>query len=233
MAVVFCVLGFMLAVAFNTKARSASVRPERAADLPAVVRDMERQRHALQDRLEDLRDSMAEADRLAAADAGVRESFSAELEAARAAAGLTAVQGPGVEILLGDGKDVPPGADPNDYLIHDYDLSGVVNALLAGGAEAVSVNGERIVATTPIRCAGTTILVNSTRLGNPYVVLAVGDPDALARSVLDDPMTGPVFGAYKTRYGLEARLVTRAEITVPSYRGSTQPAYARPGGGAS
>lgn len=233
LVVVFCVLGFMLAVAFNTKTRSSGVRPERAADLPGVVRDMERQRGALQERLSDLRERMSETERKAAADAGVRESFSRELEVARSAAGLTAVKGPGVEVTLGDGEEVPQGADPNDYLIHDYDVSGVVNALFAGGAEAVSVNGERVVVSTPIRCAGTTILVNSARLGNPYQIRAVGDPSELSGALLGDPTTGPLFETYKTTYGLDARVVVRDELTVPAYKGSARPGFARPVGGSS
>ena len=231
LAVVFCVLGLMVAVTFNTKSRSTGVRPERAADLPGVVRDMERQRRGLEERLSDLRANMATAERQAAADAGVRESFSGELEAARAAAGLTAVRGPGVEVTLGDGDNVPPGADPNDYLIHDYDVACVVNALMAGGAEAVSVNGERVVGTSPIRCVGTTILVNSARLGNPYVVLAVGDAERLSRSLLKDSSTAPLFDAYKTQYGLDTRIVTEDNIQVPAFRGSTHPTYVRAGDG--
>lgn len=225
------VLGFLAAIAFNTTMGLADERPERASDLVGVVRDMEHQRNELESRLGELRSNMDELEREAAEDSGVRDSYSRELEQVRRAAGLSAVRGPGVEVTLGDGVDVAPGADPNDYLIHDTDIAAVVNALLAGGAEAVEVNGERVVATTPIRCAGTTILVNATRLGSPYTIRAIGDGAVLEQAVSSDPVAGLLFTAYKTQFGLQVSVTQVAEVDVVPYRGTLRPRYLAPAEG--
>jgi uncharacterized protein YlxW (UPF0749 family) len=227
LAVIVAVLGFMLAMAFNTNAMGLGARPVRSSSLTGAVRDMERQRGSLQKRLAELRASMSELERKAADEAGMRESFSLELEQARAAAGLTAVVGPGVEVVLADAAQVPAGSDPNDSVIHDYDVSSVVNALMNAGAEAVSINGERVVATTAIRCAGNTILVNSTRLGNPYTIRAIGDAAKLEDGVLSDDEASPIFRTYSARYGLTTRLNRTSSLTVPGFGGSLRPAYAR------
>lgn len=228
LVLVFVVLGLLIAVAFNTTSGLAEVRTGRASDLVDVVQGLEAQREELQDRLADLRAELDHLEREAAEESGVSNSFSRELDRARQAAGLSPVSGPGVEVVLGDGTDVAPGADPNDYLIHDTDIAAVVNALFVGGAEAIEVNGERIVATTPIRCAGTTVLVNSARLGSPYVITAVGDPDALAAAVAADESASLLFDTYANQYGLQVSLSRSSDVTVSGFRGSMRPQYARP-----
>jgi uncharacterized protein YlxW (UPF0749 family) len=227
LAVIVAVLGFMLAMAFNSNARGLGARPERSSSLTGAVRDMERQRVSLQKRLAELRASMSELERKSAEEAGMRDSFSRELEQARSSAGLTAVSGPGVEIVLADAGQVPAGNDPNDSIIHDYDVAAVVNALMTSGAEAVSINGERVVATTAVRCAGNTILVNSTRLGNPYTIRAIGDATRLEDGVLSDEQASPIFESYAARYGLTARISRSGAVTVPGFGGSLRPAFAR------
>lgn len=224
---VVAVLGVLVAVAFNTTQRSEHVESERSADLGVVVADLEVQRDGLEERLGELREQLDEHDREAAEDSGVREAYLLELERAREAAGLSAVEGPGVEVVLGDGTDLASGADPNDYLIHDSDLVAVVNALLNGGAEAVDINGQRVIATTPIRCAGTTVLVNATRLGSPYTIRAIGDPEALEEAVMEDAVASMLFTQYKTQFGLQASLDRVLEQEVEPYRGSLRPEYAQ------
>ncbi len=228
---VVCILGFLAALAFNTARGMAEVRPERASDLADVVRDLEMQRDDLKTRLSELRVRMDGYDHQAAIDAGVSESFTRELDAVHQAAGLSVVTGSGVTVTLGDGVDVPAGSDPNDYLIHDSDISAFVNALFAGGARAVDVNGERVVASTPIRCAGTTILVNSVRLGAPYTIRAIGDPVALRAALDADHSTELIMEAYRAQFGLQVSVTPADDLSVAAYEGSMRPVFALAEGG--
>ena len=228
LVLVFGVLGFLVAVAFNTTSPLAEARPGRASDLVGIVQEMESQRSELQDRLAELRAELGRLEREAAEASGVRTSFTQELDQVRQAAGLSLVTGPGIKVTLADAVEVAPGADPNDYLIHDTDIAAVVNALFVGGAEAVDVNGERLVATTPIRCAGTTVLVNSSRLGSPYVISAVGDPAALELAIAEDEGAALVLEAYKAQYGLQVSITRESEITVAGFRGTLRPQHAKP-----
>lgn len=225
LVIVVGALGFLLAIAFNTTRGLAEARPERASDLVDVVRNLESERDFLQTRLADLRARMGDLEQEAADAEGLRGSFTSELDSVKAAAGLTAVEGPGVEVVLGDSTSVSPGSDPNDFVIHDTEIAAVVNALLAGGAEAVDVNGERIVASTPIRCAGTTVLVNAARLGNPYVIHAIGDPDALVEAVKSDADAARLMDVYAKQFGLQTSIATRQRITVSPFLGSVSPRY--------
>ncbi len=222
---VIAVLGFLVAVAFNTTRQFDTIHPERATDLASVVRGLEAERTELQGRLAELRDRMDMLESEAAENSGVSDAYTRELSAVRQAAGLTAVTGPGVEVVLGDGNDVAVDADPNDYIIHDTDITAVVNALFNGGAEAIDINGERIVATTPIRCAGTTVLVNSTRLGSPYVIHAIGDPVALEQAVEEDPVAALLFSTYKSQYGLQTDISQMDEVVIEAYKGTLRPMY--------
>lgn len=231
LVVVIGVLGFLVAIAFNTARDLGHARPERVGDLAGLIREMEVQRDDLQGRLTELRARMNDFEREAADGAGVKDSFSRELGEVRAAAGLTKIAGPGIEVVLADSMEVAPGADPNDFLIHDTDVAAVVNALSAAGAEAVDINGERVVTTTPIRCAGTTILVNSVRIGSPYTIRAIGDPVALEKALSEDASASLVLVTYKNQFGLRASVTQSSRLEVAAYRGSLRPQWLRAEGG--
>jgi|GEM_PF-6956059 len=101
---------------------------------------------------------------------------------AKAMAGLTSIEGPGVVISLHDSPKSTNAAPSvqTEYVVHDGDIRDIVNELWSAGAKAISVNGERIVANSSIRCIGRDIMVNFVRVSHPYVIQAVGDPRALA-----------------------------------------------------
>lgn len=98
--------------------------------------------------------------------------------------GLTNVEGPGVIITLNDRQVTPSEAkesivDLNAFLIHYSDILAIVNELKNAGAEAISVNGQRIVSISSITCEGTVIKVNGEKIGAPFTIKAIGSPDLL------------------------------------------------------
>ena len=92
------------------------------------------------------------------------QALKAELEQLEITAGLTDVEGPGVTIILEDSSQANVTGNEADYLIHDNDLLSVINELRSAGAEAISLNGERILATSEVRCTGAVVTVNGRRL---------------------------------------------------------------------
>lgn len=139
-------------------------------------------------------------------------------------AGLTQVIGNGVVVTLNDSTlTLPEGAsNPNQYLVHDYDVLQVVNVLFNGGAEAVSVNGERIVANTSIFCVGTAILVNDRRLGPPYVIKAIGDPEIMTASLKIRE------GVYEIKKDyIQFAIESKTDIIINPYQGSQDYQYAK------
>ena len=87
--------------------------------------------------------------------------------------GLTALQGEGIIIRLEDG-DEGPNTTLRDSVVHDSDLKAIVNDLCTAGAEAISINGQRVVSTTAITCIGNVIKINDEKIGNPFEIRAIG-----------------------------------------------------------
>lgn len=101
-------------------------------------------------------------------------------------AGITALEGPGITVKLDDnaaGLAAAPNDDPNRYVIHYENLLYIVNDLRNAGAEGISINGQRIVVSSEIRCVGNVILVNTTRLAPPFEISAIGNPTELENAI--------------------------------------------------
>lgn len=108
-------------------------------------------------------------------------------------AGYQKVKGKGVIIELMDSEDeVADGENPNNLLIHDQDILILLNDLKVAGAEALSVNGQRIVAKSEVKCSGATITINGTTYGQPFIVKAIGDPKQLEAAVLSPDSYGDI-----------------------------------------
>jgi uncharacterized protein YlxW (UPF0749 family) len=140
-------------------------------------------------------------------------------------AGTTSMSGPGLEVRLADGSEAKASeSDRESRSVHDVDLQLVVNALWAAGAEAVAVNGQRLVATSPIRAAGETITVNFRPLVPPYKIEVIGsDKKQFERSEVAQR-----FRRWVEDYGLGFAVKHRSKIVVPAYAGTLQLSSARP-----
>lgn len=109
--------------------------------------------------------------------------------------GITDVEGKGIEITVKDNSNVTTEniglLDISDYIVHDNDLRNIVNELKNAGAEAISINGQRIVGTTAITCIGNVVKINDEKVTSPFVIKAIGFPErfeTLSRSggILDN-----------------------------------------------
>ncbi|MGB9867275.1 MAG: DUF881 domain-containing protein [Bacillota bacterium] len=222
LAFVCLFVGFLIAVQFRVQkdVRSSSAL-QRTEELVARLQNSEKEREALAKEVVELRNRVAEL----ASGADTIKALSSELENLRVAAGLVDLKGPGVTVVMEDSKRAPkPGEDPNAFLIHDDDVLRVINELRASGAEAISVNGQRVTARTEIRCVGPTISVNGVRLSPPIVINAIGNADTMEAAL---KMRGGVIDAVAV-WGIEVVVKKEAEVTVPAYKGSLKFEYARP-----
>ncbi len=145
-----------------------------------------------------------------------------QLENAEKLAGLVALKGPGITVTMSDSKSTPPTNSTASSIIHDSDIRTVVNELLASGAEAISINGERIVSTSSIRCVGPTVIINNTRLSTPFVITAIGDSKTLEAGLI---VKGGVVDAL-TPWGIDITILPLDKVEVPAYSGSTAFKYA-------
>jgi uncharacterized protein YlxW (UPF0749 family) len=193
------------------------------------VERLQAEQQELRATLADLRRELAEQQQAAGADSDRLQALQAELERQQLLAGLVAVEGPGVAILLDDGDtSILSGADPNQYIVHEYELRDIVNVLWMAGSEAIAINDERLVSQSSIYCVGSTVMVNDTRLSPPYLIQAVGNPRVQADYVRN-PSYLPSLKEKQRLYGLRFELRLMDSVTLPAYRGGFLVQHARPG----
>ncbi|MFI5261845.1 MAG: DUF881 domain-containing protein [Candidatus Limnocylindrales bacterium] len=224
----------LLALGFLMTAQLRSLVPRSqydSSDLPPLrqtAQELQTAQDALKAQILDLRDQIQTAEGSGQGNAALVASLNAQLKDARMAAGLVALQGPGVVVSLRDStQPVPPGAAPGDLLVSATDLRQVIDLLWLSGAEAVSVNGERIAVTTPLTDIGSSILINSSYLQPPYQITAIGPSD-----LYDRLATSAAFVAYLQdrvqAVGLQVALLRSDKVVVPAYTGTVNLLYARP-----
>lgn len=228
-------VALLLGLFFTAQLRSKPSAPPVDADYPrrmgaATIEQLELEQTQLKQEIADLRKQIAMQQEQAANNKASFAEISADLKREQERAGLTPLQGAGVRVTLDDStvKNVPAGGDASNYLVHEFFLRDVVNALWAGGAEAISLNGERVVPSTSIYCVGSTILVNSTRLSPPYVFLAIGDPARL-QAALKEPTALTLLKYRVQNFGLQFKTDTPAQVKVPAFDGTLTIKYAQPG----
>lgn len=223
-AAVCLILGIMLAMQFKANLESpTNLTSDRWAELTVQMDNLRKERDALAEEVLTLREKLAQSAAGSSSKAGA--AMREELAKMNMIAGLTPVRGPGIIVVLQDSPaELQLGTDPNNYLIHDYDLLNIVNELKAAGAEAISINGQRLVASSEIRCAGPTIMINATRIASPFEIRAIGDPATLESSLR-------LRGGYVEQmelWGARVKIQRQENIEIPAYKGSIKFEYAKP-----
>jgi uncharacterized protein YlxW (UPF0749 family) len=228
------VLALILTVAAQSRPDVREARISRRVELVELIRREQARVNALSARAEELAAEIAAAQRSRPGDPKLADALSARLDEIGPSVGLTAVRGPGVVVTLTDApSDEAGAADLNDLVIHEQDLQAVINALWAGGAEAMSVNGERVLATTAIRCVGNTLLLHGSVYSPPYQIRVVGDREAMTGALGRDEAVAHFRRAVE-EFGLGFEVATAERLDVPAFNGTVSLVVAKAarGGGA-
>jgi uncharacterized protein YlxW (UPF0749 family) len=221
------VIALAAGLLFTTSARTASetpLREDRRLELADLIEERETRVAEAEAVLAPLEDEVAElTEQLAGSDTPVLTEQE-RAESYREAAGFSALRGPGLTVTLDDALRSdgvrPPGAEPDDLLVHQQDLQAVVNALWAGGAEAMSIMGERIISTSAVLCVGPVLLLHGRPHSPPYRITAIGDPDALRAALAASPEV-QLYREAVDAYGLGYRETVEEDVTVPAFDGTS------------
>ncbi|MFF7755944.1 DUF881 domain-containing protein [Streptomyces sp. NPDC007971] len=175
----------------------------------------------LESTVDALRDDVSARQRAALKKSGA----GAEADLMGVLSGATAVHGPGVRLVVNDAKEASTGGEgtnPRETSgfsdtgrVRDRDMQRVVNGLWASGAEAVSINGQRLTALSAVRAAGDAILVDNRPLVPPYTVLAVGDGDRLSTR-FQNSADGLYLHALEQSYGIRATISAQGDVRLPA-----------------
>ena len=221
LALPFFLLGLLLVIQFRVQARTPVLGTTEINNMASLLQTAVRQKKQLAAQVNQLQ---AEVNGRLKQQATFR-ALDGQLVQAEMAAGEIALKGPGVKVTM----STPPSPAGPAYQIQDYDVLQVINELRAAGAEALAVNGQRVVATTEVRQAGSIFSINNTPAGPPFVILAIGNPSTLSSALL---MRGGIVDSLAMFY-IQVQVNKEQSLVIPAYSGTYQFKYAKttPSGG--
>jgi uncharacterized protein YlxW (UPF0749 family) len=209
--VVLVLAGMLLAIAYHQTVAATPESSKIQTNLVDDVRSRQAETDTMQRQADQLRDELS---RLR--DAALSGSDTDALRALEARTGVVKVHGGGAVVRL---TDAPTQVDPvtgkatrNLGKVQDRDLQAVCNELWHDGAEAIAINGERLTATSTIRLAGETILVDFRPITSPYQVVAIGPGDLNKR--FTNSSTGELFRELVTDYHMQVSVKAQGDLTV-------------------
>jgi uncharacterized protein YlxW (UPF0749 family) len=224
LAVPVVVLG--AGVLFATSAETAhgtDLRAGRRLELTQLIAERDQDVRRNEARAAALRAAVEDGTREQSGDDARVASAQSAADALRGAAGLGAVAGPALTVELNDAPPRPDGQPPagatvNDIVVHQQDVQAVVNALWAGGAEAMTIMGQRVIATGAVRCVGNTLLLYGRTYSPPFRVTAIG-PVALMRDSLGTSRSVGAFRQAAEDFDLGYQVTDEGDVRMPGYTG--------------
>ncbi len=222
------VLGFLIVAQLRAEPQRVRYTSQERPPLVETAQNLQKQQDQLKSQILDLRGQIEQVESSQAGNDALVATVNDALTQARLEAGLVGLEGPGMVIQLEDStQPVPPDAAAGDYLVSSSDLRDVVNELWLDGAEAIAINGERVVATSGLTDVGSSILLNGAYLQPPYQVVAIGPSDLYQRLT-----TSASFRAFSQAriegFGIRFGIGPLDKAVVPPYAGGINILYANP-----
>jgi uncharacterized protein YlxW (UPF0749 family) len=223
------VLGFLIAAQLSAEGPRIRYTSQERAPLVETVLGLQAQQQALRARIFQVRSQIGTLEAQLPGSAALEKGLNSQLEQARIDGGLVQIAGPGLAFRLEDASGAA-GSGSADGLVTSRDVRALVQELWLAGAEAVSVNGERIVTTTAILDIGNSVLVNSAYLAPPYEIKAIGPTDLYDRVSRSASFVEFVRGRIDPA-GLRlsfAEISGDQKVTIPAFAGTVSGRYIRP-----
>src|SRR5207249_5843569 len=221
-ALVALATGFVLADQVRTQLLTPSNQLARHQALVRSVQDLEATNADQRRQIADLRNQIDSLESDAAGRSATTQSLRNQVADLRAHAGLVAVHGPGVEIVLRNGSPGPGSGGQTGYLVNFQDVQDVVNLLFTQGAEAIAVNGRRITPLTAFSGSeGQIVIDQGPPLTSPIMVVGVGDRNRMS-DALSDQSSLPDIRAREVQFQLRLSFTGSPDISLPAYDSSLQ-----------
>jgi uncharacterized protein YlxW (UPF0749 family) len=220
-----CALAGLMVVISAIHAQGTDLRPARNTDLVSLVQSQSRRNAELTHQLTTVRQDV---DGLAAR-ANDESDLVPDVTRASSRVGLTAVTGPGITVVLDDAPSsvAANGIEPDLLVVHQQDIQAVVNALWSGGAEAMTIQDQRVISTTAVKCVGNTVVLHGIPYAPPYRIRAIGDPISLHAALAgSEPIQ--IYQQYVAAYGLVFREKSEEKLDLPAHEGSLNLSHALP-----
>jgi uncharacterized protein YlxW (UPF0749 family) len=226
--IVFAIAGFLFGTSHRV-AQGTDLRTSSSENLLSLTRNAIADGEQTQQEITDLQQRLQAQNATVAGTDSAVAAAQARSAPLRGPAGLTQVSGPGLIVTLDDASvsTAPDGVDLNQLVVHQSDLQAVVNALWAGGAEAMTIAGQRVIATSAVRCVGNTLLLNGRVYSPPFRVAAIG-PAAAMQKQLDASPGVRLFRQAADYYGLRYSVSSSGSLLLPAYDQTITTTHATP-----
>jgi uncharacterized protein YlxW (UPF0749 family) len=225
-AAVLVVAGLLFATSAQT-AKGTQLRSD-GADVVSLAQAETARADARRVRVDALRKEVQnETDAVSVID-GTVAAVQRRADALAPMAGLAAVHGPGLTVILDDAQrsgNLPSGVRPDDLVVHQQDVQAVVNALWHGGAEALMLMDQRVISTSAVRCVGNTLILQGRVYSPPYRIAAIGSAPRLQRALDASPEVA-IYQQYVQAYGLGFAVALSRDLTMPAFSGTLDLRYA-------
>jgi uncharacterized protein YlxW (UPF0749 family) len=227
--VVFAVVGLLATMSAQT-ARGTDLRSSGRSSTADLIREQQYRADQEEARVAALRRQVEALTNQSNPSSAQLRDLNATVSELASASGTTAVRGPAVTVTLDDAPHqgtVPSGFTADDMVVHQQDVQAVVNALWAGGAEAMMLMDQRVISTSAVRCVGNVLILQGRVYSPPYVIRAIGDTKHM-REALDRSPALRIYRQYVDVLGLGYQVSTQGSLTMPGYDGALDLRYASP-----
>ena len=228
LALVALATGFVLADQVRTQLLTPSNQVARYQALVRSVQELEATNADSRRQIAELRAAIDTLESTAAAQSSTTQALRNQVADLRTHAGLVAMHGPGVEIVLRNGVAGPGPGGQAGYLVNFQDIQDVVYLLYGKGAEGIAVNGRRL---TPLSAFGGSegqiVIDQGPPLSSPIRVVAVGDRNRMS-DALADPSELPDIRAREVQFDLQLTFAGRPDVQLPAYDSSLQVPHVSP-----
>lgn len=227
-AVLALLIGLIISIQIGTTEGSdigGLIPVAKAEGLEQELRELRAEKEAIMEEYLDLEDRLKEIEEKNLSDDALLRAATKDLERYKMSSGVVDVKGPGVIITVDD--PIPTEDNPGDgysTIMVRYDLLlSLVNKLKDAGAEAISINGQRIIAITEISLAGDNVNINTVPTAPPYSIKAIGNPETLESTLT---IRYGIVETMRNSYGLQVTIAKQDELQIPRYSGVIKFRYA-------
>jgi len=226
--VVLCIiLGFFIAIQLkNVQGDYNFVSLNTIADLQNMVQREQGEISNIKELILSNKNKLIEYEKAILEGGSIKDVLEKENEQLKIISGFVDLEGPGIIIKLSDSeRELYEWEDPNNVIVHDSDVLNIINDLKTAGAEAISINGQRLMSISEIICAGATITINNHTYGQPFIIKAIGNQDTLSAAVKSPDAYASIL---RDVYGLGLDVEIYANVRISKYHNNINWRYLTP-----
>lgn len=221
------ILGLFIAIQLkNVEGDYDFVSLNTIADLQSMVKRQQDEVASIKELINSNKNKLAEYEKAISEGGSIKDVLNKENQQLKIISGFVDLEGPGIIIKLSDSnRELYEWEDPNNVIVHDSDVLNIINDLKIAGAEALSINGQRVMSISEIQCAGATITINNHTYGQPFIIKAIGNPDTLSAAVKSPDAYASML---KDVYGLGLEVETYENVRISKYHNNINWRYLKP-----